>query len=243
MRLLTCCAAAVLLAAAATSARADGLVYQLPADGSWAQYDLEATMSGGGEARTADGLVRVASVGRVTENDQPCRWIEVRFEIKDAKRPLEVMVLKVLVPEKNLAKGQDPLAHAVRAWIKKGQDRPPQELKDPGNIDQGPLPLVLAAPMKDQKDLEPVPFDSKKTGKLRSKGVEGKVAFPMKGPGGNLQGTVESRLYDKAPFGTVSSHWALELKGPDATKSLKASFDLKLADFGTGAKSEMPNEK
>ena len=242
MRILTCLAAAALFAAAATAAWADGLVYQLPKDGTWAQYDMEATMTRGDKVRTAEGLIRVASVGRATDSGQPCRWIEVRFEAKEANdRGVETVLTKVLIPEKNLAKGQDPLKHAVRAWVKRGEDDPPKELKDPANFDHGPLPLVLAAPMKNQKELEPVVVPSK-AGNLDCKGVEGNVEFQL-GTGRSVKGTIESRLHTKAPFGTVSSHWSLEMHRNGSTQVGKVTFEMKLADFGTGAKSEMPEQK
>ena len=210
--------------------------------GAYLMPDLTAVLEARDEMRTAEGLIHMASVGRVTEDGGPCRWIEVRFEIKAEKGRVDVMVIKVLVPEKNLAKGQDPLKHAVRAWIKRRPDDPPKELEDPADIDKGPLPLVLAAPMKNQKELEPILVASK-AGNLRCKGVEGKVEFQAGGPGRTIQGTVESRLHAKAPFGTVSSLWRLEMHRAGSTKVRKATFDMKLADFGTGAKSEMPEKK
>jgi len=248
MRTPACFAAVVLLALGATAAWADGLLFQLPEDGTWARYDLEATMTRGDETRTAEGLIQMASVGRVTEGDQPCRWIEVRFEAKenrggdgDQKSRVDVLVTKVLIPEKHLAKGEDPLKHAVRAWSKHQDRDQPKELKDPANFERGPLPLVLAAPSKDQKELEAVVVPSK-AGDLACKGMEGKVEFHSDRVR-TIKGTIETRLHPKAPFGTVSSHWALEMHDDGPSKVRKATLNLKLADFGTGAKSEMPGQK
>ena len=91
----------------------------------------------------------MASVGQVVEKDEPCRWIEVVFEMKpegdDFPGPKEGRkeIAKVLVPEKFLAKGQSPLEHVVRAWRQKDKGKP-SEVKDPQNIDHGPLPMLLS---------------------------------------------------------------------------------------------------
>jgi len=45
--------AAVLLVP--TAARADGLIYQLPADGTSAEFDLKVTMESNGQTMEADG--------------------------------------------------------------------------------------------------------------------------------------------------------------------------------------------
>jgi len=137
MRVLACFAAVVLFALAATAASADGLLYQLPKDGTWARYDFEASMTHGDRTQRAEGLIHIASVGRVTEKGQPCRWIEVRFEVKPEKEEVEENVVKVLVPEKHLAKGESPLKHVVRAWIREDGDKEAQVLKDPGDQDDG----------------------------------------------------------------------------------------------------------
>ena len=63
--------------------RADGLLYQLPKDGTWASYDLNVSVQ---RETTMTGILRLASVGQVTEDKTPCRWIEVQIEVQFATR-------------------------------------------------------------------------------------------------------------------------------------------------------------
>ena len=45
-----------------------GLIDRLPPDGIWARFE------------TDDALITIASVGKMTVAEQPCRWIEVILE-------------------------------------------------------------------------------------------------------------------------------------------------------------------
>jgi len=69
--------AAVLLVP--TAARADGLIYQLPADGTSAEFDLKVTMESNGQTMEADGSFAIKSVGKQKVDDVDSRWIE--FEL------------------------------------------------------------------------------------------------------------------------------------------------------------------
>ena len=157
------------------------------------------------------GYVRIASVGQTTEEQQPCRWIEVQFDADDdhrrAQRSRRIEVFKVLIPEKFLAKGQSPLEHVVRAWIRHGEDEP-KKLEKPDEFSASPLPLILSGPWKDAKELEKAEVECK-LGKLACKGVEGTLEFDL-GKGGVMKCKFEDRLHADSPFGVVTSHWTLQ---------------------------------
>src|SRR5687768_10209391 len=88
-------------------ARADGLLQHLPQDGAWALYDMETTMERpNGSKKMSTGYLKVSSVGKTSENGQPCRWIEVEQTWKNDPSGAEGKeIFKLLVPEK-LAVGQ-----------------------------------------------------------------------------------------------------------------------------------------
>ncbi len=114
-------------------ARADGLVFQLPADGAWALYAVKTD----GNSRIGElkqevattGTLTVSSVGRVTRTKQTYRWLELKAESK-SEGAYPKLVLKMLIPEKRLQRGQDPLAHSVLTFF------------DPKPIDEKKAPLL-----------------------------------------------------------------------------------------------------
>ncbi|MHC4401542.1 MAG: hypothetical protein ACYTG0_17860 [Planctomycetota bacterium] len=240
---------AVAVALACGPARADGLFYQLPDDGVWAQYEFK--MSGELQGpivaeMEGKGSIRMASIGRATEKDEPCRWIEVSFDVAEMKvkggdmpeRPKRPkIIVKVLIPERHLKAGQPMLDHAIRGWTRQG-NLEPRELKDPKNFNDGPLPVVLAPPLKDVKRLDEVVIEGK-LGKLSCAGVTGRAEYDA----GNatMHVEIENRLHRKAPFGVVTSRWKIEGK-EDGKTMAKMTFDFRLGDFGDGAKSELPDQ-
>jgi hypothetical protein len=240
------CAIAVLtLAWSASPARADGLLYQLPKDGTWATYDIDVVYKGNLPAPVAEatikGTVRMASVGRTTEDKLPCRWIELRLEMEmsaggRAAKKVDA-ICKLLIPEKFLAKGQSPLDHVVRAWkqVDKGA---PKQWKKPNDIEEGPVPLFLSNPWKDVKQLDKIEVKSK-LGKLVCEGVAGTLELKAKASK-DMKCKFENRMNAKSPFGVVASHWMIE---PPDVENVVMEWNMKLADLGENAKSELPDAK
>jgi hypothetical protein len=223
-------------------AQADGLLYQLPKDGSSATYDVDVNAKGpGGMDMNIKGTVSLASVGQVTEGDQPCRWIEVQFKLtmtagehKDEKTE----VYKLLIPEKYLAKGEAPLEHVLRAWTREGQ-REPKKLDKPNDIDVGPLPILLSAPWKDVKQLDKAEVECK-LGKVACAGVQGTLEFKMR-QDKVMKCKLENRLHADSPFGVATGHWAIDVPADAGGGTM--DWNLKLTDFGANAKSKIPDAK
>ena len=266
MRVLYTIAAVIAWTLGAATARADGLLYQLPKDGTWAKYDAAFSIEHDqmGKTMLGKGSLRMASVGQVTEEGQPCRWIEVAVEMRsEAREDLKIPegeykeVWKVLVPEKYLAKGETPLNHAIRAWMadfardapKKpsGPDTVPKARQwlDVEKLREGPLPMALAGPPKGVSKLDKAEVESK-LGKLTCEGVRGVLEFNDPIAMIRSTTTIETRLHAKAPFGVVSSRWTIEETWKAETKpdhGMKMVWDFKLVDLGDGAKSELPDAK
>jgi len=140
------CATAALLAAdisCAVSAYGDGLIFQLPPDGTWAEFsskgsptmemqvpnELMAATGRDGQQEFANMLeaddlrrtLRVSSVGREKWAQRACRWIEFSgtsaFKKKsDGRTSADTHTLKLLIPEVHLQRNRDPLDNAVLSY-------------------------------------------------------------------------------------------------------------------------------
>jgi hypothetical protein len=236
----------VLLSLAVNTGRADGLLYKLPKDGTWATYKHDVSVKTAGYTIRAKATIRIASVGQVKEDGQPCRWIEmvadVRCEVENLpseKPPTHREVLKFLIPEKFLVQGETPQSHVIRAWKRVGNGKP-EKTKEPN--------LFLTGPPEDLKHLDKVEVESK-LGKLACEGVMGTIEMASS-DGAKERVVIETRLHPDAPFGVVSSRWAVATvpannskEGSVTKEAVKADFDLKLIDFGDKATSEMPDAR
>jgi hypothetical protein len=227
----------LLLVLPAAAAPADGLLYQLPNDGAWANYDLDCTAKAGGKEIAVTGTLRLASVGHVTVQDQPCRWIEVQLNVGTVVEGKEVKnerVCKLLIPEKWLVAGQSPLDHVVRAWWQPESGAAVEKLLNPRTIDT-PLPVILSGPWKNVKPLKTADIQCR-FGKLSCEGTEGTLDFPLP-QGGTMKCKLENRLNAESPFGVVSSHWLLETPGGTL------EWNLKLAKHDQKAESKLAEPK
>ena len=241
---LTLAMAALFLA---SWARADGLLYQLPEDGSWVRFHVRMTMEpGGGEAEAGKmtGALTMRSVGQETVEGDKCRWIELELvpdkPAGDQQAPPHGpphIIMKVLLPEQNLQKGKEPLQHLVKGWMKEG-DEEPRELKDPNSEHTGPLPAFLSGPLKDVKELDKTTIDTK-LGKLECDGITANNVYKQ----GEAVTTVqfETRLHDKAPFGVVNSKMQYDSKRGDNEE--KGTLSLEFDDSGHDAKSSLPDSR
>lgn len=228
-------ALALFLTIPATTTRADGLVFQLPADGSSVRYDLEVTPTVNGAERNIKGSLTMSSVGRIKVENDECRWIEFKMVLKNGEQDRTV-IAKALVPEKHLGKGKSPGENMIRGWVKEG-DQDVVEIKDLKNRQAGPLVAFLGGPLKSPRELEKVEIDGK-LGKLMCVGVAGDYEFDQ--DGGTVSLKVESRLHEKAPFGIVTADWKFERKN-NGQVSEAGGFKLTLADTNTTALTELPD--
>ena len=148
--------AAVFVALAAGPARADGLLYQLPEDGAWVRFDVKITSQR--TENTRKERITMRSVGRMDDSNERCRWIEFKLPEEESTQ-----ITKVLIAEKYLKKGENPLDHVLRAWRKRGAGIPVSLVKPRGFW----LLVLLAGPLDDVKKLESAVIDGP-LGKLES---------------------------------------------------------------------------
>lgn len=217
---------------------ADGLIYQLPADGATVRYDTETTSSFNGQERTFKGSINISSVGEATVDGEKCRWIEFRTMTKQDDQE-RIVILKFLIPEKHLGRGKSPSEHIIRGWVKQA-DSEPQAVTDfksvPGS---GRFFGYLGGPPQNPGELEKVDIDCP-LGKLACPAVTGSHDFDM-GNGTTFTTSYEKRLHEKSPFGVVSTVSKFERK-TNGRVAASGTTKLTLADTGTTALSELPDK-
>lgn len=232
----------------AGSLRADGFLYQLPEDGTWARFDMAGkAVEPNGKETTISGTLTLSSVGTVDVDGQKCRWIELGTEAKRNNQEF-FDIEKLLIPEKHLVKGEDPLAHVLKVWhkhsmINGGAARERQDVQNPdspeGKLVRGPkLQMFLHGPFDSPRLLGKTSVESK-LGPRECRGVsaeekvEGAATFNHK---------FLIRLHEDAPFGVVT--WEVESKLEQNEKLIgNMSTKATLADFGKDAKSKIPEAK
>ena len=235
MRAILFSAAFVFFCSAAATARGDGMLYQLPEDGAWVVFDMTGVNKNGDREEKFSGTLRMASVGRTTENGVPCRWIEVTLDVKKSNGDsYEASVSKVLMPDKFLKKGENPLGHAVRAWVRTN-DKKPEKMGIRGPAQRPERQSLVGNYRRTVEECQA-------TQRHRRRKQTREVV--VRGPKRYNARRQEDRCVDrepsahKTPFGVVSSRWVKTNQyGHNAT------FELKLADFGTKAQSELPDQQ
>jgi hypothetical protein len=232
-------------------ARADGLITKLPADGTWALYAIKETITdpnrAGEKPLTVSGTLKLASIGSEMVKGEACCWIEL---VLDANLPgakeSQVTVFKALIPEKFLAKGQDPRTHWLKGWMKLG-DRPAQALT-PEQLSAPILKLNLfvCGPLQETKELKEKVVETG-VGKLTCKGISGILVLK----GGSVQvkqGQAEVRdarfrmeryFHGKAPFGVA---YLRGVMAPEAggEREPTSVAECTLSRAGKDAKSVLP---
>jgi hypothetical protein len=235
------------------SAAADGLVYRLPEDGMWARYSIKETMTlPNNEKETFEGTLTLASVGQEKIEDEVCRWLEIVIDADLPGQKLKLRrVFKALVPKKYLKKGEDPLAHWVKGWVKLG-NQPPQALtKELLSNPAMMINLFVTGPLQEAKVVEAKAIETG-LGRLTCEGASG--ALVLKDAAVSVQNgkvqkrdikvRVENYHHNKSPFGVVSARLDVEFPDfGDGDGKPSAEVDLILVEIGSGAKSELPDQK
>ena len=217
----------VMMVAAGSTARGDGLIYRLPPDGTWVRYEgVETNRSGVSRKFT----LIVNSVGQATVQNEKCRWVEIRTDRGSA-------IIKLLIPEKRLKRGESPLDHLVRGWEKHGDSDVTKFGLHGGNE---LLPAFLGGPLENAEKLDMKVVRSK-LGALMCEGLTGDRVIVNRTSEGEVKVSVISTfwLHDKAPFGVVAGE--VEYIGFDGKNY--GSMKFKVIDFGDGATSDVPEFK
>jgi hypothetical protein len=217
---------------------ADGLIWRLPPDGTTVEFqgDSQVEVKPVLSKEFADKLpsnevkelerpqnlklrtsVTVSSVGQVTRAEQKCRWIELKMqsgEHENMKSGEDENVLKILVPEKFLTRGEDPLDHAILTFFNpKDVDRAKSPLEKGFNrigyeIDR--FRTVFPMPLKEVRIL-PKKTIQTPIGMFKDcEMIAGTMEFdrPLLGQGRwEVKSSWQIALHPDAPFGVVQLQW------------------------------------
>ena len=253
-----------------SASRGDGLIYQLPPDGSWVKftgygrhygYERIPPPKAAGKDEAADmpneqysgGALILESVGTAEVDGEKCRWIEFKTE-PPKEFTGDVEVWKMLIPERYLKAGSDPFAHINKMYIKAGFVKDGIERVD---TDKKLLAYELE---RIRKWFPAVPKESKRQKdyviSLNGKDVKGEsLSFDSYFEGKLHRGTAgfysnrchhHTLLDSKAPFGVAFysvEGEAVERYEDESGWKLKFREEFWLTDSGTGAKTTLTDHE
>lgn len=222
-----------------------GLLQKLPKDGVWAQYLLEAeAVRGEARRKMPNGVVTIRSVGSTVIEGEKCRWIELESKADDAKTKAMV-VIKVLLREKDLKPGTTSAPRIVRGWKKHPSSKTVKPVTNKDMIGESGLWVFFGAKSSDEKRLKKTKVVDYQKGKLKiaaAKTARLDVQLAEIPPNDlklNARQTVWT--HKSIPFGTAVLRIGWEAR--TKARSGKLFFTFTLQDFGTGAKSALPENK
>ncbi len=276
MRFATICSGALVLGPllSVATGRADekeppvrwpqGLVSHLPPDGSWVRFELKMKgtfRSEGGEPKEFDmkGTLTLSSVGRVRDGEEDCRWIELKSELAPVGTPDDKhrLILKLLIPEKHLTRGEDPLAHVRRMYYaRKGganvAEVPIEKIEDDWRkrYEIERIRSLCPGVLKDPKK-QPTQTLETKLGKLECERVTGTGELPKSPLRGEAEwawkGQFEYFLSDKVPFGVAQLRAETEgyekstgINKKTTEIKIKTTRTLTVVETGEKATSDLP---
>jgi len=226
------------LLAVVPSATADGLITQLPDDGSWAEFELKLTLTENGQQRERSAYLRLSSVGQVEHQGTKCRWVELQISRIEPPQPDEVT--KILVPEESLKSGKVTAASLIRGWRKPGDEEATELDKDQPRVKIGPLALLLSGSFSNSQKLEKDDVKVEGLGSLSCDKTTGKHEMPMS-PTENLPADITVWRHSKASFGTVKLRVHIVDKRPDRER--EGVFEAVQVKSGKDAKSALPERR
>jgi hypothetical protein len=219
-------------------AAADGLITQLPDDGSWAEFDLKLTLTEDGQKRERSAYLRLSSVGQVEHQGAKCRWVELQISRIEPPQPDEVS--KILVPEDSLKSGKVTAASLIRGWRKPGDDEAAELDKDRPRLVIGPLALLLSGSFSDASKPEKEEIKVEGLGPLNCDKTTGKHDLPMS-PSDNLPADITTWRNSKAAFGTVKLRIHIVDKRDERERD--GVFEAVQVKSGKDAKSALPDRQ
>lgn len=230
---VVCFAAA--LAFTTATARADGLVYVVPAEGTASAYDLKLTVTNDGQQRQHSGRLQVRAAGTEEHAEEQCRWIE--FKLSDLKTEgqsdLPDETIRVLVPEKYLKAGEPMDEHIVKAWRQRGEEAGRDIDPDGAAFNIGPVSMFLTGRLKDAQKLEAEEIEVPGLGKVRCERESGMREMPV-GPNGSRPVKVTVWRTEKAPFGAAKMQMAMDMERDGRKQSAVFVASLAQAQAGGG---------
>ncbi|MCH7686308.1 MAG: hypothetical protein IH899_06465 [Planctomycetes bacterium] len=241
MKTCAACIVLIVICLPNSETRANGLIQKLPQDGSWVRYHTRINIEKPQKTEFT-GTLTIRSVGRKTVNNEPCRWIEFDMTMNIENRT-ERTISKILVPEKLFKSEKSVSPKVIRGWIKRN-DADPKEETDTEKLSSDEFAAFLPDPSRKVKTVKVKKTVDYQKGQLTvESAITGSVKLPVPE---NAKIKIESTFdftmwsHEKVPFGTAEAKWEFSSKLEDQLLS-KGTVTLTLEDFGTGAKSALPD--
>jgi hypothetical protein len=220
---------------------ADGMIHDLPADGSWVRFDVigEGQKPGGEVAVSLKGTLTLKSVGREQAEGIDCRWIEFEMALafqRGDRNGEQTELFKLLIPEKYLATGQNPRAHVVKGWKRDAAGAIQElDLKNRNARDVESLDELLNGGQAKSEKSDGVEINTP-GGTFQCTRLNGKESSPS----GDIDLEIQTWLTDTVPFGVAAyRHSKMRRR---AGESLGGRWiELKYSKSGTGARSAVAN--
>lgn len=231
-------------------AAADGLVYQLPPDGVWARFAMQGVVLDSEEkdidpVLNITGTLTLASVGAVQVGEEVCRWIEIVIDgQRDGKAFKEVD--KLLIPEKHIATGTEPLKHLRDAWymhsaIDNGKPRRVDSAQQMDLAYVHRIRAILHPPFQNASKGEKVVVECK-LGKVECETVTAEEHEKQDGSDIEYRSSYTVYLHTAAPFG-VAAWQAVNRVYRGGALVGATRLNMTLADHGEGAQSSISIEQ
>lgn len=221
-------------------ASANFLIQSLPEDGAWVRYHYTYEDDTG---EKFSGKMILRSVGTVVENEKKCRWIEIGYREEGAEQS---GVLKFLFPESELRKGGDPWSHLVRGWMKLDGKKSVEPIVGNWREEWSSLASDFPPSLKDVKSVEEEKRVEFQRGQLKCpKGTQGIWTVAHKNSADvDFRYPVEYTVWPHTdvPFGVAAAVRKTTFI-TDGEKTGEATAEMILEDYGTDAKSELPDSK
>jgi hypothetical protein len=211
----------------------------------WARNQLDWERVDNGQTESA--TVTISIVGSVLEGTEPCRWIELKYEVADGGET-GTLLQKLLISEKGLLESNNPMEHVLRTWTCFNDE--PARLKDPRlNNDSVIGPLLLWAPggIATARKAGPSRDIEYQRGVLKGASSRSqKVILPETNIDGKVvlkrSRTFTIQMHGSLPIGLAEAQVDDELFDVEMT-TVRARQISKyfLQDFGSGATTKLPN--
>ena len=206
----------------------------LPPDGSWSRWKVTVVRKESGEEFSH--TLTISSVGTISDGLKTSRWIELKMEESDV-----TTIVKLLIPEEDLLKSDNPTKQLLRGWEKIGSDA---RTIDPNRAQlyavdllwlPGPLQMAKRKPEPKVVDIEKGRLEIAESRSGRqdveiSRG-DGKATFKTEFSGW-------SHADVKLGFAAARTTTRVDLNGT-ALSTIERQYDLE--DTGTKATSALAN--
>jgi hypothetical protein len=97
----------------------------LPSDGAWVRYKVQLQDEEEGVVSHDEFVTTISLVGTASDKEQRCRWVEMKSVAFDSKgAPSRTHLTKLLIPETEMLKSNNPLKQAVRGWVRVADEQP-----------------------------------------------------------------------------------------------------------------------